>query len=88
MREYRVQARQAHPVPDQVTAPRGPFPPELYAHQEIVTDYIPEGDDYLPGATAQNDYQPPRILTCRVCLAEVPEPETPFHTCPEEEETP
>lgn len=83
MRQYRVATRQGHPVPSQVSPARGPFPPELYRHTEIVYDYEPAVPEFPPGATAQNNFQPERLLTCRLCLAEVYESQTPNHVCEE-----
>ena len=79
--EYRVQTRQPHPVPDKKTAPRGPFPPELFFTTPICSDYEPQEDRYLPGATAQNDFKPDRLFRCRDCLMDVYESETPYHEC-------
>lgn len=75
--------RQGHPVPTQVTAARGPFPAELYAHTPVITDYEPAVEEFPPGATAQNNFRPERLLTCRLCLAEVFESETADHVCEE-----
>lgn len=84
------QAVQAHPVPDRVTAPRGPFPPELtvghpLAEPEIIYDYQPaaaeDGSEFAPGSTVQNNFSPPRYLRCVVCMARVLETETDDHVC-------
>ena len=92
MRITTKQAVQAHPVPTRVTAPQGPFPPELtvgnpLSEPEIVYDYHPaiaeDGSDFLPGATAQNNYRPTRYLRCSLCSARVPETETEYHVCEE-----
>jgi hypothetical protein len=92
MRITTKQAVQAHPVPNRVTAPHGPFPPELtvgnpLSEPEIVYDYQPaiseDGSDFLPGATAQNNYRPPRYLRCSLCSARVLDKETEYHVCEE-----
>lgn len=85
-------AVQAHPVPSRVTEPQGPFPPEMtvghpMAEPEIIYDYNPalpeDGSEFLPGATVQNNYRPPRYLRCSVCSARVIETETENHVCDE-----
>lgn len=90
MRIVTRQAVQAHPVPDRVTAPNGPFPPELtvghpLAEPEIVYEYdsayAEDGSEYLPGATAQNNYRPPRYLRCALCSMRVLDTETADHVC-------
>lgn len=92
MRIVTKQAVQAHPVPNRVIAPQGPFPPELtvghpLAEPEIVYEYqsaiAEDGSDFLPGATAQNNYKPPRYLRCSVCSARVLETKTQYHVCEE-----
>ena len=83
-------AVQAHPVPDRVLEPRGPFPPEMTvgnpaSEPDIIYDYEPayseDGSDYLPGATAQNNYRPLKFLRCAVCSERVREDETEHHIC-------
>lgn len=84
MRIKTIQTFQGHPVPSKVTPPRGPFPPELLRGPEIVTDYEPDdGYPYEPGATAQNNYKPPRWYRCNTCQELVTEDELASHTCPE-----
>jgi hypothetical protein len=82
-----VQAFQGHPVPDRVTRPRGPFPPELFVQPEIVNEYDPafneDGDGFEPGSTAQNNFTPPKWLRCYDCHERVREDETEFHICEE-----
>jgi hypothetical protein len=84
MRIIKHQAKQAHPVPDRVMEPQGPFPREMFDEPEIVYDvpaYSEDGSEYLPGATAQNNYSPPKYLRCGNCLARVLETETQNHYC-------
>ena len=90
MRIISKQAVQAHPVPDRVTEPKGPFPPELtvghpLSEPEIVYEYdsafSEDGSDYLPGSTAQNQFRPPRYLRCALCSTRVLETETEHHIC-------
>ena len=85
MRITRKQAVQVHPVPDRVTDPVGPFPAHLFREPEIVVDYRPhlseDGSEYPLGATAQNNYQPPKYLRCAVCFVRVLETETENHVC-------
>lgn len=88
MRITRVQAIQAHPVPASVQAPRGPFPPELFREPEVVYDTSSGGDDeggtnFEPGATAQNNYKPPKYYRCKYCNARVADFEIPTHECGE-----
>jgi hypothetical protein len=78
---------QVHPVPEHVTEPMGPFPPEMLKEPEIVYDYQPalseDGGDYAPGATVQNNFTPTRYLRCGICMARVLETETESHVCGE-----
>lgn len=92
MRIINKQAIQAHPVPDRVTSPQGPFPPELtvghpLSEPEIIYEYqeayAEDGSEFLPGATAQNNYKPPRYLRCSLCHVRVLESETEYHVCEE-----
>jgi hypothetical protein len=80
-----VAAYQGHPVPNRVTNPRGPFPPELFEEPEVIYDYDPafneDGYDFEPGATAQNNFTPLRWLRCYDCHARVREDETELHDC-------
>ena len=79
------QAVQAHPFPDKVTAPRGPFSPEVLAEPKIIYDYdsaySEDGGDFAQGSTVQNNYNPPKYLRCSVCLVRVLETETTAHIC-------
>ena len=77
--EY-IQAYQAHPVPKQVMAPRGPFPPELLEEPEIVVQHIP--DEFEPGATAQNNYRP-KWFRCSSCHERVRGDKLDEHFCEE-----
>lgn len=85
MKIINKKAIQAHPVPDKVMVPRGPFSPELLAEPEIVYDYDSaygeDGSDFAQGATVQNNFNPPRYLRCSLCLVRVLETETEFHIC-------
>jgi hypothetical protein len=92
MRIINKQAIQVHPVPDRVTSPQGPFPPELtlgnpLSEPDIIYEYeeayAEDGSEFLPGATAQNNYKPLRYLRCSVCSARVIETETEAHICEE-----
>lgn len=87
MRVTRKKAVQVHAVPDRVMDPIGPFPRELFKEPKIVDDYAPQyaedGADFPLGATAQNNYKPPKHLRCGYCLARVLETETEQHVCEE-----
>jgi hypothetical protein len=87
MKVTRRQAVQVHPVPDSVVNPQGPFPSELFRESRIVTDYDSpqdeDGSDFELGATAQNNYNPPKYLRCARCFARVLETETQLHSCEE-----
>lgn len=87
MRITKKQAVQVHPVPDRMMDPVGPFPPSLFKEPEIVVDYKPnineDGSEFPLGATAQNNYNPPRYLRCALCLTRVLETETEYHVCEE-----
>ncbi|CAB4175265.1 hypothetical protein UFOVP965_136 [uncultured Caudovirales phage] len=85
MRITKHNAVQVHPVPAHLTAPRGPFPRELFREPEIISDYAPQnpedGGDFPLGATVQNNYKPPVYLRCALCLVRVLETETDSHMC-------
>lgn len=85
MKTTRVKAKQAHPVPNKVTNPTGPFPRELFKESKIVDDYQPalneDGMDFEKGATAQNNFKPPKYLRCKACHARVTEEEAVLHEC-------
>jgi hypothetical protein len=85
VRVIRHQAVQTHPVPKQVSAPRGPFPDDLFREPEVATNYDPtEYGGHIPlGGTAQNNYKPPKYLRCKACLGRVLETETDTHNCEE-----
>jgi hypothetical protein len=87
MKVTRVKAIQTHPVPETMQQPRGPFPRELFREPVIVSDYEPQFNDdgmgFEPGATAQNNYTPPKVLRCGTCFARVKENETEQHVCEE-----
>jgi len=82
----RIATKQGHPVPSTSHAPRGPFPPELYARPEIVTDYTPV-DQVIPiGGTAQNNFNPPRMFQCSYCNMLELEKDISNHICREDDE--
>ena len=85
MRVIRKKAIQVHPVPDRIIEPSGPFPDELFEEPEIVDNYRPhqpeDGSDFPLGATAQNDYKPPKHVRCAYCLKRVLETDTDEHVC-------
>lgn len=84
MKTTRIKARQAHPVPNKVINPVGPFPPELFRETRVVDDYKPalneDGSDEHLGATAQNNYKP-EYLYCGDCGAQVLSTQTNDHNC-------
>jgi 5-methylcytosine-specific restriction endonuclease McrA len=65
--------------------PKGPFPAEVLAEPEIVYDDNDPDVLYPPGATAQNNYAPPKLYQCRYCGSVVNEYELEHHVCPEED---
>ena len=84
MRITTKRAHQVHPVPDRITEPRGPFPRELFDEQEIVVDkpaLNEDGSEFPLGATAQNQFKPPKYLRCAACMVRVLESETDSHVC-------
>lgn len=85
MRISKKQAVQVHPVPQRAMDPKGPFPRELFDEPEIVynyeSEYAEDGANFPLGATAQNEFKPPKYLRCALCLARVMETETENHTC-------
>ena len=87
MRITRVDAVQAHPVPKQAHAPRGPFPPELFREEPIVYAYEPalneDGSNLPVGSTAQNNFSEIKWLYCGLCYEKVKSNETEEHECEE-----
>jgi len=82
----RIAAPQAHPTPNKVSYPQGPFPAELLREPEVVVvrpAFNEDGSDFAPGATAQNNFKPPRYLRCGSCMMRVLETETANHVCEE-----
>jgi len=81
----KIDAIQVHPVPARIMSPRGPFPPELFDEPEIINAYDQSeyGEEYELGATAQNNFTPPKWLRCGECYARVLETETEEHVCEE-----
>ena len=83
-----VATYQGHPVPDRITRPRGPFPPELFINEPTVYEYeqaYPEdGSDFQEGATAQNNFVPLKWYRCYDCHERVREDELDDHECEEE----
>lgn len=85
MKVERIQAKQAHWVPDAAHAPRGPFDPALFQHEPVIWDYTPQaengGVEEPEGGTAQNNYRPPKYFRCKDCTAVIMEKEIPTHDC-------
>jgi hypothetical protein len=83
MRIETIVTKQGHPVPNKVTQPRGPFPPELLAQPKVVYEY--DRQDDLQGVpiegTAQNDFKPTRWFKCNDCLTVISEAQIEVHTC-------
>jgi hypothetical protein len=90
MRIIRVQAVQAHPVPRRAYYPSDdPFSSELTAEPEIIYDYHSEsaedGTDFIPGATAQNNYTPVKYYRCKYCDERVADYALEQHICEDEQ---
>ena len=87
MRVIRHQAVQVHPVPSTIVDAKGPFPRELFKEPDVVTDYEPaideDGSSSPIGATAQNNFNPPKYMRCARCFARVVASETKNHICEE-----
>lgn len=70
------------------TNARIPLDADIAKESEVNYEYdqaFPEdGSDYPDGATAQNNFEPPRWLRCYDCHARVREDETEDHECEEE----
>jgi hypothetical protein len=81
----RVETKQGHPVPKSSHGARGPFPPEIFFRPEVISNYARPGDEILEGATAQNNFNPPKVFKCRDCSMLVLEHEIPDHECQEGE---
>jgi len=88
MRIERIATRQGHPVPATAHAPKGPFPPELFQNDPVVTEYTPQpdgGQEEIPlGGTAQNNFQAIKWFRCKICSTVISEHEVPGHPCKEE----
>ena len=82
----RIYTKQGHPIPQSSQSAKGPFPPEIFMRPEVIHDYARPGDEILEGATAQNQFRPPKVFKCRNCEELVLEHEIPDHECPEEDE--
>ena len=76
MKVIRIQATQAHAVPDQVLEARGPF-----ARYEPEIDHTPIKPWFPPGATAQNNMQEVHFYECNACKAVVREADLDDHQC-------
>jgi hypothetical protein len=87
MKIIKKKAIQVHPVPDRVMDPRGPFPSELFAEPVIVDSYLSaldeDGSSFPLGATAQNNFNPPKHVRCALCLTRVLDSEKENHICEE-----
>lgn len=80
----RIEAPQAHPVPKKVTHAYGPFSPELLREPEVVVvapAFNGDGSEFPLGATAQNNFNPPKYLRCAYCMVRVLEAEAEDHVC-------
>lgn len=78
MRVIRIQAEQAHAVPQQVMQARGPF--ERYQPTIAALDVMPE---FPPGATAQNGMTEVALYECQRCGAVVRGDALDSHQCEE-----
>ena len=80
-----VDTFQGHPVPDRVVRPQGPFPAELFRQEPVNYEYeqayAENGENFRMGATAQNNFEPPKWLRCYDCHERVREDETQNHEC-------
>lgn len=78
MRVLRRAAVQGHEIPQTAHHPQGPFPSELFRPGPI------EGvEETLPStyATAQNNYQEPVWVRCRLCEDVMTSDQTDSHRC-------
>lgn len=82
----RIPTKQGHPIPQSSQAAKGPFPPEIFFRPDVIHEYARPGDEIVEGATAQNNFKPPKIFKCRDCEALVYEVDIPTHECEEGEE--
>jgi hypothetical protein len=78
MRMIRRPAVQGHDIPTTAHAPRGPFPQELLTPSPVVTieEELPD-----PRANAQNHFQAPSLVRCRLCGEVMYSDETDMHGC-------
>ena len=75
-----IKAYQAHPVPNKILTPRGPFPADLFQEPEVVVSETIE--EFDAGATAQNNFKP-HWLRCVACHDRVRDDKTDQHVCEE-----
>ena len=57
--------------------------PHHAAQPEIITEYIPADEEIPLGATAQNNFEEPKLFKCKKCDDYVYEHQIPDHTCEE-----
>ena len=76
IRKYAVQG---HEVPKGYRAPRGPFPPEIFARGPVAEVEETYGD------SLHEAFDDVRYFQCRYCTKVLMEYEIPEHTCDEED---
>lgn len=78
MRVVRRAAVQGHDIPSTAHRPHGPFPAEILAPNQVITE--PE-EQIDPRANAQNLYRSPSLVRCTVCGEIMTEDVTDSHVC-------
>lgn len=73
-------AVQGHAVPNGVTYPRGPFPPEIFAQNPRAEDTFSDSD------SLHEAFDDVRLFKCKYCLGILYEDELTTHDCNQEEE--
>jgi hypothetical protein len=78
VRVVRRAAVQGHAIPTTAHQPRGPFPSEVMAPNQVITE---EEERIDPRANAQNLYRSPSMVRCTWCGDVMTEDVTDSHIC-------
>jgi len=78
MRVVRRAAVQGHAIPSTAHRPNGPFPAEILAPNQVVTE---EEEKIDPRANAQNLYRSPSMVRCTLCGDVMTDDMTDGHRC-------
>ena len=78
MRVVRRPAVQGHAIPATAHRPQGPFPAEILAPNEVISE---DEEQIDPRANAQNMYRAPGLVRCTRCGEVMTEDVTDGHRC-------